>query len=109
MLFTHLYDFVHTSVFIVSLLKWSLTFKVIPGIPPKIDLILLVLLCRVNPNIYKVVGTDIYSTSHQSYICTDIYVVHPKNYENKYPTIQCTKLYCPHFGLSMFWFVDVLV
>ena len=34
---------------------------------------------------------------------------HPKNYENKYTTIQCTKSYCPRFGLSMLWFVDVLV
>ena len=58
------------------------------------------------------------------YIC----VVHPKNYENKYTTIQCTKLYSPRFGLSTFcmstflvgrcfgistfwfvWYVDVLV
>ena len=69
----------------------------------------------------------------------DIYVVHPKNYENKYTTIQCTKLYslrlglstfcmstffvvrcfgistfwfglvCRRFGLSMFWSVDVSV
>ena len=44
----------------------------------------------------------------------DIYVVHPKNYENKYTTIQCTKLYSPRFGLSTFcmstfWSVDVLV
>ena len=31
-----------------------------------------------------------------------IYVVHPKNYENKYTTIQCTKLYSPCFGLSTF-------
>ena len=57
-----------------------------------------------------------------------IYVVHPKNYENKYTTIQCTKLYSPRFGLSTFcmstflvgrcfgistfwfvWYVDVLV
>ena len=35
-------------------------------------------------------------------MCTDIYVVHPKNYENKYTTIQCTNLYCPRFGLSTF-------
>ena len=49
---------VHTSVFIVSLSKWSLTFKIIPGVPPRIDLILLVLICRVTPNNYKVVGTD---------------------------------------------------
>ena len=57
---------VHASVFIVSLTKWSLTFKIIPGIPPRIDLILLVLICRVTPNNDKVVGTDILSTSHQS-------------------------------------------
>ena len=31
-----------------------------------------------------------------------IYVVHPKNYENKYTTIQCTKLYSPRFGLPTF-------
>ena len=49
---------VHTSVFIVSLSKWSLTFKIIPGVPPRKDLILLVLICRVTPNDYKVVGTD---------------------------------------------------
>ena len=62
-------------------------------------------------------------------MCMDIYVVHPKNYENKYTTIQSTKLYSPRFGLSTFcmstffdrsmlwyfdvfglvWFVDVLV
>ena len=59
----------------------------------------------------------------------NIYVVHSENYENKYTTIQCTKLYSPRFGLSTFcmstfflsvdvlvfrrfglvWFVDVLV
>ena len=43
-------------MFIVSLSKWSLTFKIIPGVPPRIDLILLVLICRVTPNNYKVVG-----------------------------------------------------
>ena len=26
--------------------------------------------------------------------------MYPKNYENKYTTIQYTKLYCPRFGLS---------
>ena len=39
----------------------------------------------------------------------DICAIHPKNYENKYTTIQWTKLHCPRFGLSTFWFVDVLV
>ena len=39
----------------------------------------------------------------------DIYVVHPKNYENKYTTIQCTKLYSPRFGLSTFWMSTFLV
>ena len=92
----------HTSVFIVSLSKWSLISKIIYGVPPRIDLILLVLICRVTPNNYKVEGTDTISTSHQPYICMDIYVVHPKNYENKYKTIQCTKLYSPRFGLSTF-------
>ena len=38
------------------------------------------------------------------YICST-----PKNYENKYTTIQCTNLYCRRFGLSMFRCVDVLV
>ena len=99
----------HTSVFIVSLSKWSLTFKIIPGVPPRIDLILLVLMCRVTPNNYKVVGTDTLSTSHQLYICMDIYVVHPKNYESKYTTIQCTKLYSPRFGLSTFCMSTFLV
>ena len=57
--YSHIYTTsVHTSVFIVSLSKWSLTFKIIPGVPPRIDLILLVLMCRVTPNNYKVVGTD---------------------------------------------------
>ena len=39
----------------------------------------------------------------------DIYVVHPKNYENKYTTIQCTKLYSPRFGLSRFRMATFLV
>ena len=39
----------------------------------------------------------------------DIYVVHPKNYENKYTTIQCTKLYSPCFGLSTFLMSTFLV
>ena len=51
--------------------------------------------------IYKV-----HPTNHRY---ADICAIHPKNYENKYTTIQCTKLYCPRFGLSTFWFVDVLV
>ena len=87
----------HTSVFIVSLSKWSLTFKIIPGVPPRIDLILLVLICRVTPNNYKVVGTD-----------TAIHM-YPKNYENKYTTVQCTKLYCPRFGLSTFCMSTFLI
>ena len=93
---------------IVSLEKWSLTFKIIPGIPPRLVLILLVLVCRIQSNNHKVMVTDISSISHQSYICRDIYAVHPKNYENKHTTTQCTKLDCRHFGLSMFWSVDVL-
>ena len=57
--YSHIYTTsVHTSVFIVSLPKWSFNFKIIPGVPPRIDLILLVLICRVTPNDYKVVGTD---------------------------------------------------
>ena len=39
----------------------------------------------------------------------DIYVVHPKNYENKYTIIQCTKLYSPRFGLSTFCMSTFLV
>ena len=39
----------------------------------------------------------------------DIHVVHPKNYENKYTTIQCTKLYSLRFGLSTFWMSTFLV
>ena len=55
--YSHIYTTsVHTSVFILSLSKWSLTFKI--GVPPRIDLILLVLICRVTPNNNKVVGTD---------------------------------------------------
>ena len=50
---------VHAAVVIVSSKSWSLTFKTIPGIPPRIDLILLVLIYRVTPNNYKVVGTDL--------------------------------------------------
>ena len=38
-----------------------------------------------------------------------IYVVHPKNYKNKYTTIQCTKLYSPRFGLSTFCMSTFLV
>ena len=58
--YSHIYTTsVHTSVFIFSLSKWSLTFEIIPGVPPRIDLILLVLICRVAPNDYKVVGIDI--------------------------------------------------
>ena len=38
-----------------------------------------------------------------------VYVVHPKNYENKYTTIQCTKLYSPRFGLSTFCMSTFLV
>ena len=100
----------HTSVFIVSLLKWSLNFEIIPGIPPRIDLILLVLICRVTPNDYIKLWVLIYKVHPTSHTYVRIYMqVHPKNYENKYTTIQCIKLYCPGFGLSTFWFVDVLV
>ena len=35
--------------------------------------------------------------------------MYPKNYENKYTTIQCTKLYCPRFGLSTFYMSTFLV
>ena len=36
-------------------------------------------------------------------------IVHPKNCENKYTTIQCTKLYSPCFGLSTFCMSTFLV
>ena len=39
----------------------------------------------------------------------DIYVIHSKHYENKYTTIQCTKLYSPRFGLSTFCMSTFLV
>ena len=96
----------HTSVFIVSLSKWSLTFKI--GVPPRIDLILLVLICRVTPIIIKlwVLIHKVHPTSH-TYVW--IYVVHPKNYKNKNTTIQCTKLYSPRFGLSTFCMSTFLV
>ena len=48
----------------------------------------------------------IHPTSH-TYVW--IYVVHPKNYENKYTTIQCTKLYSPRFGLTTFCMSTFLV
>ena len=35
--------------------------------------------------------------------------LYPKNYENKYATIQCIKLYCPRFGLSTFCMSTFLV
>ena len=35
--------------------------------------------------------------------------MYPKNYENKYTTTQCTKLYCPGFGLSTFCMSTFLV
>ena len=35
--------------------------------------------------------------------------MYPKNYENKYTTIQCTKLYCPCFSLSTFCMSTFLV
>ena len=35
--------------------------------------------------------------------------MYPKNYENKYTTIQCTKLYCPRFGLSTFCMSTFLI
>ena len=110
LLFTHLhvYDLCAYIRAYCQSWKWSLTFKMIPGIPPRLVLILLVLVCRIQRNNHKVMVTDISSTSHQSYICRDIYAVHPKNYENKYTTTQCTKLDCRHFGLSTFWSVDVL-
>ena len=90
---------------IVSLSKWSLT-----GSPPRIDLILLLLICRVTPIMIKlrVLIYKVHTTSH-TYVRIYLYVVHPKNYENKYTTIQCIKLHCPRFGLSTFWCVDVLV
>ena len=35
--------------------------------------------------------------------------MYPKNYENKYTTTQCTKLYCPRFDLSTFCMSTFLV
>ena len=107
--YSHIYTtYVHTFVLIYCLEKWSLTFKILPGISPRLVLILLVLVCRIQHNDHKLMVTDISSTSHQSSICRDIYAVHPKNYENNNTTTQCTKLDCRYFGLSTFWSVDVL-
>ena len=99
---------VHTSVFIVSLSKWSFTFKMIPGVPLRIDLILLVLICRVTPNNYKVVGTDTYSTSHQPYICIPRIM---KTNTRLYSVLNCTVhvLVCRRFVCQRFWSVDVLI
>ena len=68
--------------------------------------ILLAQIYRVQSINYEVL-VSIYCTSHQLY--TDIYVVNPTNYQNKYTTIQCIKMKCRHFGLSMFWPVDVSI
>ena len=99
---------VHTSVFIVSLSKWSFTFKMIPGVPLRIDLILLVLICRVTPNNYKVVGTDTYSTSHQPYICIPRIM---KTNTRLYSVLNCTVhvSVCRRFVCQRFWSVDVLI
>ena len=48
------------------------------------------------------------------YFWTGVYIppaihMYPKNYENKYTTMQCTKLYCPRFGLSTFCMSTFLV
>ena len=98
----------HTSVFIVSLSKWSLTFKIIPGVPPRKDLILLVLICRVTPNDYKVVGTDTYSTSHQPYICIPRIM---KTNTRLYSVLNCTvhASVCRRFVCQRFWSLDVLI
>ena len=98
----------HTSVFIVSLSKWSLTFKIIPGVPPRIDLILLVLICRVTPNNYKVVGTDTKSTSHQPYICIPRIM---KTNTRLYSVLNCTVRVSVfrRFVYQRFWSVDVLI
>ena len=99
---------VHTSAFIVSLSKWSLTFKIIPGVSPRIDLILLVLICRVTPNNYKVVGTNTYSISQQPYICIPRIM---KTNTRLYSVLNCTVhvSVCRRFVCQRFWSVDVLI
>ena len=93
----------HTSAFIVSLWKWSLTFKIIPGVPPRIDLILLVLICRVTPIIIKlsVLIHKAHPTSH-TYVSQELW-------KQIHDYTQCTKLYCPGFGLSTFCMSTFLV
>ena len=104
----------HTSVFIVSLSKRSLTFKIIPGIPPRIDLILLVLICRVTPIIIKL-WVLIYKVQPTNHRYVQIYVQYiqriMKTYTRLYSGLNCTVhvSVCRHFGLSTFWSVDVLV
>ena len=47
----------------------------------------------------------VYTIHSSHYIsCSDTYEKRPTNYENKYTTMGCR-----YFGLSTFWFVDVLV
>ena len=105
---------VHASVFIVSLTKWSLTFKIIPGFPPRIDLILLVLICRVTPIIAKL-WVLIYKVHPANHRYVQIYVQYipriMKTNTRLYSVLNCTVhvLVCRRFGLSMFWYVDVLV
>ena len=104
---------VHTSVFTVSLSKWSLTFKIIPGVPPRIDLILLVLICRVTPIIIKlwVLIHNVHPTSH-TYVSQELWKqIHDYTvYLIVLSTFRSVDvLYINVFGRSMFWYVDVLV
>ena len=105
---------VHTSVFIVSLSKWSFTFKMIPGVPLRIDLILLVLICRVPPIIIKL-WVLIHMFCMSTFLvgrCFDI--------STFWFGLVCRRVglstfwsvdvsVCRRFGLLMFWYVDVLV
>ena len=106
LLFSHLYDNYACICVIVSITKWSLTFKTIP---PRIDLILLVLICRVTIKLWLLIY-KVHPTNHR-YV--RIYVQYipriMKTNTRLYSVLKCTVdvSVCRHFSLSTFWSVDV--
>ena len=111
-------------LWLLSVLKSDLLiFKIIPGISPRIDLMLLALICRVYiPIIMKLWVLIMYKVHPTNHTYVQIYMQYiPRIMKtNVYTTTQCTKLECStfrsvdvlvcrRFGLSTFGYVDVLV
>ena len=94
---------------LLSFLKRYLNFIIISEVPTSREFILLILIYRAHHKNYKIMGTNMYNTFHQWYLCTNMQHI-PRIMKTNvriHHSIQYKKMKCRRFSLSTFWCVDV--